>query len=84
MDAKFIVTDEEKADYLKRLHKAIDDCLEKPDSLKHGLLIVANDETETLSIYTLNMEEEALQPLFRAAKEIVDVHLDTSPDRIIN
>lgn len=76
--------DKEKTEYLERLTKILRECLTTHEGSKHALLIVANDETESLSIFTVNADEDILTPLVTAAQQIVEVHTETGKDRVLN
>ena len=75
--------DDDKQRYVKQLTKVVQDCMDLP-SMKHGLLIVANDDTEMLSLFAINADEEVLPTLLMAASKVVTARLDIEPDRTIN
>lgn len=63
----------EKADYLDKLFTVLSECLITHEKTKHALLIVANDETESVSLYAVNAGEEVLVPLVKSALQIVAI-----------
>jgi thiamine phosphate synthase YjbQ (UPF0047 family) len=77
------VNDDDKQKYVTQITKAVWECLNTPD-IKHGLLITANDTTATISMYSINADEEILPALLTAATRIVHSRLDIEPGRVLN
>lgn len=77
------MNDDDKQRYLKQLTEVVQDCMDMPD-MKHGLLIVANDDTEMLSLFAINADEDVLPTLLMAASKVVCSRLDIEAGRTIN
>lgn len=77
------MTDEEKAQYKELLTSVIHECLDLPD-VKHGLLIVASDDTETFKLFSINTEEDELPALLATAARIITARLDIESERTLN
>ena len=67
--------DESKTKYLEQLTGVLTECLSDAEDL-HALLIVADDKTQTLKLYSVNAHEEMLPPLLMAAAQIVTAQGD--------
>ena len=78
------MNEDEKLEYLSRLGEVLTACLTTHEASQHALLIVANDATESLSLYSINASEETLAPLVKAAAQIVFTHGDMGSDRVLN
>ena len=78
------MNEEEKVDYLNKLSELLTECLTTHEGSRHALLIVANDDTESLSLFSINAKEEILGPLVKAAAKIVATHTDTGSERVLN
>ena len=78
------MNEDEKTEYLDRISALLTECLTTHEGSRHALLIVANDDTESLSLYSINAKEEILGPLVKAAAKIVATHTDTGSERVLN
>lgn len=78
------MNEEEKAGYLSKISELLTECLTTHEESRHALLIVANDDTESLSLYSINAKEEILGSLVKAAATIVATHTDTGSARVLN
>jgi hypothetical protein len=76
------VNDEDKVKYAAKLIEAVNACLNADH--KHGLLITCDDSTETLSLYSINAEEEILPSLITAATMVIGGRSDLDTKRVIN
>lgn len=74
--------EKQNKEYLERLTEVLSTCLTTPPSTKHAFLIVAHDETESLSMYSVNATEEMLPAMVRAAQLLLTS--DSSEPRVIH
>lgn len=74
----------EKLEYIDRLTKVITECLTTHEETKHALLIVANDKTESVSLFAINAGEEILAPLVKSAVQIVAISTDSETSGTIH
>ncbi len=58
--------------YLIKLAKILQDCL-TGQKKKHALLVVANDETETIAMYSVNANDAFVDALLIAAKTHLEI-----------
>jgi len=64
-----------KLDYANKLSEIIFSCLDDP-STKHGLLLIADDTTRMLSLFSINADEEDLGGLIDSASRLIHAGAD--------
>lgn len=69
------MNDEDEAEYLQKLTAILKDCL-TGERKKHAMLVVANDDSQTIAMYSVNANDLFVDALLAAARthlEIEDV-----------
>lgn len=78
------MTESDKKEYIALISEMLANCLEE-GSKKHGMIILSNEETDVLTIYSINAEEEILPAILASASQVVLARQETSSkDRTIN